>query len=249
MVLGTIAIVVIAAVVLGVVTLVNQKGAVNASTINAPSEPAPESLMNGHTLGKADAKVTVDVWEDFQCPNCDNFTNNIEPRLVNLYVAPGTAKIVYHDFSFIGQESIDAAIAADCADQQGKFWLYMEYLYANQGTENGGTFNKELFDAIATKLGLDVNKFESCRADGSGTLRAGIDQERATAEKLGLTGTPSVLVNGTLLQSYSQSSVAAAIDAAVAGKPIPGAVSASQAPAASEPPVSTPPPSAAPSAS
>ncbi len=245
MVLGTIAVIVIAAVILGVVTLVNQKPAVTADTLRAPGEPAPAALQNGHTLGKADAKVTVDVWEDFQCPNCDNFVNNIEPRLVNLYVTNGTAKLVYHDFSFLGlnssyDESTAAAIAADCADQQGKFWPYMEYLYANQGTENTGTFNKTMFDAIAQKLGLDVSKFETCRADPSGTLLAGVNQERATAQSLGLTGTPSVIVNGTVLLSYSLDSVSAAIEAAAAGKPIPGGVAASAAPGASEPPVSTP---------
>lgn len=240
MVLGTIAVIVIAAVILGVVTLINQKPAVTADTLKAPSEPAPAALQNGHTLGKADAKVTVDVWEDFQCPNCDNFVNNIEPRLVNLYVTNGTAKIVYHDFAFIGQESVDAAIAADCANQQGKFWPYMEYLYANQGTENTGTFNKTMYDAIAQKLGLDVSKFETCRADPSGTLLAGVNQERDTAQSLGLTGTPSVIVNGTVLLSYSLDSVSAAIEAAAAGKPIPGGVAASASPGTSEPPVSTP---------
>lgn len=207
-----------------------------------PAEPAPAALASGHTLGRADASVTIDLWEDFQCPNCAVFARTVEPRLVNQYVVPGTARIVFHHLAFIGStanrdgfESLLAAVAADCASDQGRFWAYQEYLFANQGPqENGGTFNAELFDAIARRLGLDVTAFDSCRADPA--RAASVKAARAEATAAGITGTPTIHVNGTAVAAWNFPTVSAAIEAAAASAP-PAASSA----AGSVPPASTPP--------
>ncbi|MGZ4158725.1 MAG: DsbA family protein, partial [Bacteroidia bacterium] len=83
------------------------------------------------------------MWEDFQCPACGNFTRQIEPTIVDRYVVPGSVRLTFHDDAFIGQESLDAASAARCAGDQGKFWPYHDWLFANQNGENEGQFSRD----------------------------------------------------------------------------------------------------------
>ena len=185
--------------------------------------------------------MKLDVWEDFQCPFCDEFTRSVEPSIVSQYVVPGTAQLTFHDYSFIGNghtpdESNDAAVAARCAEDQGQFWAYMQYLYANQGaSENSGTFDRTLFDSIATKLGLNLGTFDSCLSDQA-KLQA-VQTETAQGRQLGITGTPTLFVDGKALANPQDlNAVSAAIEAAAKGKTIPGTVSLSPAPSATPAP-------------
>ena len=197
-----------------------------AASIVAPAEPAPVDLSSGRTLGKADAKVTLDVYVDFQCPNCAAYAQQIEPRLVNQYVRPGSLKMVLHDLAFLGRgssassdESVQAALAASCAEDQGRFWSYQEYLFANQGpVENGGTFTRSLLDGIASRLGLDRTRFDTCMADPARTKAMQAETDAAMAA--GIDRTPTILVNGTALGSWGLQTITNAIDAALQGKPV-----------------------------
>ena len=214
--------------VAGVNVLASNQG---PQAVQVPSQPVPAGLASGRSVGKSTAPVKLDVWADFQCPYCDEYTRSVEPSLVSQYVVPGKAEITFHDFSFIGNghtpdESDDAAVAARCAGNQGQFWLYMQYLYANQGaSENSGTFTRSLFDAIATKMGLNLTQFDRCLADPA-TLQA-VQAETAQGQAKGIQGTPTLYLDGTMLSNpLDLNAVSTAIDAALAGKPVPGAVSA-----------------------
>ncbi len=224
-----IAVITAAAVLIGVVLLaanVLRSQPPTAVTIVAPAEPAPAALASGQTLGQANARVTLDVYVDFQCPNCKAYAQEVEPRLVNQYVRTGQARMVLHDLAFLGpgsnpagDESIQAAAAARCAGDQGKFWAYQEYLFANQGpVENGGTFNRTMFDAIATRLGLGLRAFDTCLADPA-RVKA-VQAATAAAIAGGIKGTPTILVNGTALGSWGLQAITNAIDAALQGKPV-----------------------------
>lgn len=239
----TLATVLVGVVVLGVLLVVNVLGGSNQA-LRDPAEPVPAELATGRTLGKADAPVKMDVWEDFQCPNCDTFSSGIEPRLVNQFVRGGTVQITYHDFLVIDRngshESLDAAVAARCALDQDKFWLYSQYLFANQGpVENGGTFTKSLFDAIATRMGLNVATFDACLADPA--TAAAVQAEAAEGQQKGVSGTPAVFVNGEQRPNYSLTALTADIEAAAKGEPLPGSSGAPGA-SSSAPPESTLPP-------
>jgi protein-disulfide isomerase len=216
----------LAAVTIGVVGLVANlllSQPRSAATLVDPAEPAPAALASGWSLGQADAKVTVDVYADFQCPNCRAYAEQVEPRLVNLYVRPGSARMVFHDLAFLGtasdptkDESVQAAVAARCAEEQGKFWTYQEYLFANQGpVENGGTYTRALFDAIADKVGLTRSTFDSCLADPARTKAVQADTSAAISG--GIHGTPTLIVNGTTVASWGLQTVSDAIDAALGG--------------------------------
>jgi protein-disulfide isomerase len=184
----------------------------------APGRPVPSGQASGRSVGPSTAPVKLDLWEDFQCPYCGEFTRTVEPGLISQYAVPGTVQITFHDLSFIGSgrtpdESNDAAVAARCAQAQGQFWLYMQYLYANQGTENSGTFTRALFDAIAARLGLASGPFDACLADPA-TLAA-VRAESAQGTSLGITSTPSLFVDGALATNVLDlNALSATIDAA-----------------------------------
>ena len=131
----------------------------------APVSVSPASApagipSTGHILGNAAAPVTIDLFEDFQCPACSQWGQNVFPTLAHNELASGRAKIVFHAFAFIGQESKDAGRAAWAAEQQGRFWDMWATLYANQGLhENGGAFTRDRLLAMADTLGLDATRF------------------------------------------------------------------------------------------
>jgi protein-disulfide isomerase len=105
-------------------------------------------------LGDPNAKVTIILYEDFQCPFCGRFFADTESTIRNTYVKDGTVRLVYRDFPFLGSESFKAAEAARCAAEQGKFWEYHDYLYSHQMGENQGAFADTKLKTFAGTLKL-----------------------------------------------------------------------------------------------
>ena len=143
-----------------------------------PIRPTPSELVdttNPRALGPADAPVTIEVWSDFQCPACGFFAKSIEPDLIDEYVRTGDVNLIYRDMAFIDNsekgESHQAAAAARCAGDQGKFWEYHDYLFENQNGENKGAFDRATLDQIATAVGLDMTVFGSCMSSDAAVRR------------------------------------------------------------------------------
>jgi len=249
--------VVIALVVIVAAFIVTSQKSGGNGPLSAPNPPLPSVAIpagvaeSGRTLGDPNAKVTIDIYEDFQCPNCWTFTNTVEPQLVANYVATGKAKLTYHDFIVIdsntgGTESRDAANAALCANDQGKFWPYHDWLFANQYTEGSGAFTNDRLKSIAAAMGgLDLAKFNSCVDNGS--HNTDVAGEKGPT---GNQGTPSIVINGTLTATYDYATVAAAIDTAAGTTPSPSpTASATAAPTATPTAAPTATPTTAASAS
>ena len=167
-------------------------------------------------LGDANAPVEVVEWADFQCPFCGKFYSEVEDQIIKDYVNTGKVKFAYRDFAFLGDESKWAANAARCANDQGKFWQYHDYLFNNQNGENQGAFSKENLKKFAATLGLNTSKFNSCvDADTHATE---VEADVQAGQSVGVNGTPATFVNGKLLsgaQPYDQ--FKQAIEAALAG--------------------------------
>ena len=89
-------------------------------------------------LGSKDAPITMIEFGDYQCFYCNKFYHTTEPDIVKNYVETGKVKMVFKDFTIIGQDSINAAHATHCAQEQGKFWEYHDTLYNNWAGENTG---------------------------------------------------------------------------------------------------------------
>jgi protein-disulfide isomerase len=149
------------------------------------------------TRGDENAPVTMVEYADFQCSFCGKFARDVEPELIERYVESGTLKIEWRDFPYLGQESVNAALAARAAQEQGKFWEYHDALYRNQGSVNSGTFSNENLVALAEEAGLDAESFESDLT--SGKYERAISQDLQEGQRLGISGTPTFFINDRAL--------------------------------------------------
>jgi protein-disulfide isomerase len=175
------------------------------------------------TVGNPNAPVKVDVWEDFQCPRCAEYSQQTETLVFQNYVETGKVLYTFH-FFYVADlnaegESHHAANAAMCAAEQGRFWDYHDTLFANWNGENQGAFLDPRLVAFAETIGLDMNSFNQCFNEKR--YKNFIDQDNQKGLDMGVHGTPSAFVNGTIVNpgyvpSYDQ--LAQAIDAALAGK-------------------------------
>lgn len=89
-------------------------------------------------MGNASAPVTIVEFADFQCPFCEQFFSQTESQIINDYVKTGKAKYIFQNYSFLGPDSDTLAQAALCANEQGKFWDFHNFIYSHQGQENSG---------------------------------------------------------------------------------------------------------------
>lgn len=186
--------------------------------VAAPPVFTPTEFADGFALGHPDAAVTVEVWEDFQCPFCQRFTFTVEPSIVEQYVQRGDVRLVFRNLAFLGDESHWAAVAASLAAEQDLFWPFHDYLFANLHGENVGSYDLERLLAIGELAGLDMAAYKQGLTLANARERfAQIQAEaQAGATAHGINSTPSVTVNGVRLQSPDYESVRVAIDDALA---------------------------------
>jgi protein-disulfide isomerase len=191
------------------------------SGVAAPlGTPAPVALStsvptDGFTYGQPGAPVTIDLYEDFQCPICREWYATIFPQLRDNQVKAGTVKLVFHGFAFIGPESSAAERAAYAAAAQGRFWDMWATLYTNQGTENSGAFSDARLRTMAAQLGLNMSRYDSDFA--SSAAAAWVSTGEADAASHNVTGTPTMIIAGTAYSGVgSYADLSAAIAAAAA---------------------------------
>ena len=164
--------------------------------------PHSRPMVDGRTMGDPNAPVLIEVFSDFQCPACKTFTEQIEPQVVDTYVSTAQVHYIYRHFPFLDDraprnESDQAANASMCAADENRFWDYHDIVFANWVGENQGAFNDNRLVAFAESLGLDMPAFNECF--NANLHKDEIDGDLTTGSALGVTGTPSVFVNGTLL--------------------------------------------------
>lgn len=134
----------------------------------------------------------------------------MERQLIDEYVATGKVRFEYHHYIVVdsivgGNESQRAAEASECANEQGEFWNYHKMLFANWNGEGEGAFVDRRLKVFAETLGLDTQKFNQCfdSARHAGKVRA----DTRLGQSLGVTGTPTVFVNGQKVETSQLFSV------------------------------------------
>jgi protein-disulfide isomerase len=157
-------------------------------------DPGQFTLRAANTLSNPGAKVTIIEFSDFQCPFCGRYQQTVHPALLEQYVKSGQINFVYKHSAFLGQESIWAAQAAECAADQNKFWEYHDLLFSRQNGENQGAFTKDKLSGFAKEMGLDMAKFDPCLT-GDETL-ARVQADTQEGQKAGVRGTPTFFING-----------------------------------------------------
>lgn len=172
------------------------------------------TLRPANTISNPGAKVTIVEFSDFQCPFCGRFHSTVETQLMQNYVQTGKVNFVYKHSAFLGQESVWAAQASECAADQGKFWDFHELLFTRQNGENQGTFTKDKLLGFAQELKLDMTKFEPCLTNDQTLDRVKADTQEGSAA--GVRGTPTFFINGQpLVGAQPYESFQAIIDKAL----------------------------------
>lgn len=150
-----------AAITVAAMTIVGGLIAAQVLGGGGSSIPARVAIGDGRVLGDANAPVTVVEYADFQCPVCKRAETSIISEIERDYITQGLVKVEFRMYPFLGQESWDAAQAAEAAREQGKFWEYHDALFNAQGRENSGAFSYDKLVEIAQAVGLDVPQFEA----------------------------------------------------------------------------------------
>ncbi len=164
--------------------------------------PNPRPQANMNHMGDPNAPVKMVEYSDYQCPFCKRWNDQTEKLIEDTYVATGKVYFTYIPYGpngqYIGPESKDAAMAAFCAGDQGKFWEYHDMLFANQTGENVGDFTSKRLFAFADALGLNSSQFRSC-FNGNKFAQA-LSDGLAQGKQAQIGGTPSFLINGSLIE-------------------------------------------------
>lgn len=170
----------------------------DASSIDGAAEVRADLRgipQRGLVLGDPGAEATLIEFGDLQCPVCKGYAEDVIPEVIESRVRSGEAKLAFRSFTILGEESVDAAAAAMAAGEQGRGWDFVELFYRNQGIEASGYVTDEFLTAIAEVAGVpDIEKWNAAR-DSTRVLDR-VAAENSEAEGLGLTGTPSFVVEG-----------------------------------------------------
>ncbi len=178
-------------------------------------DPRAFAVREANRAGEPNAKVLIVEYADFQCPFCGRHHELVEPTILNEYVKTGKASLVYKHLAFLGPESVYAAVASECAADQGKFWDLYDYLFEHQNGENEGAFTKDKLVGFGKTLNLDMPRFEKCLQDDETVAR--VQADTAEAQQFGVSSTPTFFVNGEpLVGLKSPDEFRAAIDKALA---------------------------------
>lgn len=170
-----------------------------AAEVRAELEGIPQSDL---VLGDPDAEVTLIEFGDLQCPVCKSYSEGIVPQVIDSKVRGGEAKLAFRNLAFIGDESVDAAAAAIAAGEQGRGWDFVDLFYRNQGAEESGYVTDEFLTAVAEGAGVqDIDQWNEARE--SDRVRQQVEAEIDEAAELELTGTPSFVIEGPLVDGKS----------------------------------------------
>ncbi|MEK6674590.1 MAG: vitamin K epoxide reductase family protein [Planctomycetota bacterium] len=153
------------------------------------------------SIGPADAELTVVLVGDFQCSFCRSLANNVERLRVQ---SPDRIRVLFVNSPISGlcnpaigetghEDACWLAEAAECAHRQGKFWDYHDFLYVQTPHPK---VSRATVEAGVAKIGLDVPAFQSCMNAGAG--KVDVQSDIALCREIGLTVTPSVVLNGYL---------------------------------------------------
>ena len=155
------------------------------------SVPAKGDQQSAHIRGNPDAPVTLEEFGDFQCPPCGQFARFVE-ELLKEYEP--RLRVVFRNFPLPSHEHArEAALAAEAAGFQGKFWEMHDTLYREQETWSKAPNVRELFESYAGTIGLDVDQFKK-DIDGD-KARERVDSDHALADSLGIKMTPTLFIN------------------------------------------------------
>jgi len=173
----------------------------SAALDTPPAAPSPVATLNvrGEPFkGASGARFAIVEYSDFECSFCGKYAREIYPQIIDRYVKTGKIRYYFRDYPLpIHPNAMQAALAARCAAEQGKFWEMHDSLFANQAALNANDLMSR-----AVELGLDQGRFSECFA--AARYVEAIRKVSLGARQMGMNGTPafaigSVAANGEVV--------------------------------------------------
>lgn len=200
-----------------VIVMISNSG---SSTADIAPPDVPEEWVSRTVLGNPDAPITVQAWEDFMCPACQQWNSQVKPNLFRDYIQTGDVKLVFRHFPLQmhapGAEM--GAMASECAADQDAFWPYHDRLFLEAANRGQAGMQVERLIDYADEMGLDKQQFQQCIA--SQQHRDAVTASVTEAITMQLGGTPTIIVNDQVVPSdYStlKAQIDAQLEAANAG--------------------------------
>lgn len=152
------------------------------------------SIDDDAVLGDENAPVTIIEFSDYECPFCTRFYLNTLPQLKREYIDTGKVKLIYRDFPLsFHQNAQKAAEAAECAEEQGKYYEMHDKLF-DEGVDGGVSSFKQ----YAKEIGLNAEEFNECL--DSGEMASEVQKDFQDGQRAGVQGTPTFFINGKILK-------------------------------------------------
>jgi protein-disulfide isomerase len=224
--MATVLVIVAAAAVL-TLTVRNWRQAPAPIARQTPATPpeAAQPIDGAEIVGSTSAQLAMVIYSDFQCPYCAKFARETWPSIKKDFVDTGRVLVVFRHLPLpIHDQARGAALAANCAARQGKFWQFHDLLFQNQQQ-----LSLQGQRALASDAGIDLTQFDECvqRQPGS----AGIARDMESAQSLGINSTPTFLigriqpdrtvkVSEVILGAHPEDRFRVAFDNAAANKPL-----------------------------
>ena len=142
--------------------------------------------IEGKSLGNPEAPVTIVEWSDFECQFCSDFSETTFNQLKVEYISQGDVRFIFKHFP-AHESSFSAALASECANEQGAFWEYHDELFKTADRTMGA------YLLIAENLELDTVQFDTCLVNE--THRSVVEADFQEARSAGVTGTPYFFIN------------------------------------------------------
>lgn len=171
-----------------------------------PIPPTPTVIPRGVAEGNApfqgaaDAPVVIVEFADFQCSYCGRWYAQTLPRILEAY--PSQVKFVYRHFPIFGDDSVRAAMATDCANDQGKFWEMHNRLFTRLENQEQAPLSEDTLVGYAQELGMDTRSFGECLS--SQKYLNNVINDYQTAQSYGLQGTPGFVIDGVVYTMGAQ---------------------------------------------
>ena len=143
-------------------------------------------------IGDVDAKITILEFGDYQCTFCYKFHQQTLEKIKESYIDTGKVNYTYKDFPLNGLDSILAAEASFCANEQGKYWEYHDTIFNNWAGERTGWITSNSLLDFAEQNKLNVNEFTECVNNHKYTQK--VIENQKFAENIGINATPSFLI-------------------------------------------------------
>jgi protein-disulfide isomerase len=197
---------------LGVLGYLLMRPATISIPANVVVQPSDTSGFAGYVKGSPTAPVEITEYADYECPFCQTFATlqmpTIEERLINT----GRVRWRYRDFPLqMHPFARLAAHSAACSDEQGKYWQQHNRIYEGQQEWAGSRDAAPVFRNYAQAVGLDLPRYDACMESGKYAGRIQADYNSGIA--LGVSSTPTLLVNGRLYRGrFSSDAIAKLVD-------------------------------------